>query len=97
MLNKLKTLLGISGTDKDALLLLLIDQCTDEYLALTHKDDYKPNEESLMLRMAAHRYSLLGSEGLTSENFAGASFDYANDYPADLYRLICTHRKVRTL
>lgn len=93
MLEKLKSLLGISDTSKDTLLLLLIDNAEQEYLSYTHRKE-AIGVENLLIQMAVYNYNRLGTEGVDSENYSGVSFGYSTDYPESIIRQLKSHRKV---
>lgn len=93
MLEKLKSLLGISDTSKDTLLLLLIDNAEQEYLSYTHRKE-AIGVENLLIQMAVYNYNRLGTEGVNSENYSGVAFNYSTDYPESIIRQLKSHRKV---
>jgi len=92
MLDNLKLLLNITGTDKDDILNLLIDLATSDFEDLTHAVTL--GNEDIVLRMAQVRYQKLGREDIESESFSGASTSYSSSYPDDLMRVIKAKRKV---
>lgn len=92
MLEKLKMLLGISGTDKDDLLTLLIDQATENAVEYTHADI--ASLQSVIIKMAIYDYNRLDNIGLDSEAYSGVSFNYSNDYPEDILRLLRKKRRI---
>lgn len=92
MLAVIKILLGIPDSSKDTLLNQLIALCTNEYKDITHSDTIN---ESIVEQMVCYRYNTLGTTGLTREGYNGMTFMYTSDYPADLYKLIISYRKVR--
>lgn len=93
MLEKLKTLLGISDNDKDLLLEVLISQSTEYYRDFTHSDvDCEP----LIMELAIFRYNRIGTEGLNSESYSGVTFNYS-DLPESLMRQLISHRKIRVV
>jgi len=96
MLNNIKLLLGITDSSKDALLTLLINQAIDEAINITHNDAVS-SYENIIAGMVIWRYNRLGSEGVTSENYSGVSFNYSSDYPEPLLRELKSFRKVITL
>ena len=91
MLDNLKLLLNITGTDKDDILNLLIDLATSDFEDLTHAVTL---DDNIILRMAQVRYQKLGREDIESESFSGASTSYSSSYPDDLMRAIKAKRKV---
>ena len=91
MLDNLKLLLNITGTDKDDILNLLIDLATSDFEDLTHAVIL---DDNIILRMAQVRYQKLGREDIESESFSGASTSYSSSYPDDLMRVIKSKRQV---
>ena len=83
MLDNLKTLLGITDNSKDTVLVLLLDMAKTYAEGYTHRKDGLDN---VVLEIAAYRYGKIGAEGLTSENYAGASFSYSSDIPESIIR-----------
>lgn len=96
MLDKLKILLGINDISHDDLLSLLISQCTDNAKAYTNNSDTE-SMESVILEMAVYRFNLIGSEGLTRENYSGTGYIYNNGYPDYVIEQLRQFRKLRTL
>lgn len=97
MLNKIKTLLGITDTTKDTLLNLLIDDATIYVQQATHRDDLNAILEEITVRCVVWDYGRLKTEGLQSENYSGIAYTYEPDYPEPIMRQIRAQRKVRTL
>lgn len=93
MLEDIKLLLGISSSEKDALLNLLIMQCTDEALDFTHRED-DCDLSSAIQQMVIYKYNRLGTEGLDSESYSGVSYHYTSDYPDNIIRMLKRYRKV---
>ena len=95
LLDNIKTELGISDTSKDDLLSLLITNEQTNAQTITHDENLE--DDVLIQRMVIWRYNTLGSEGLTAENYSGVSYSYTADYPADIDRLLKSHRKIRVI
>lgn len=93
MLDELKALLNITSKNKDNLLLSLLNLSMTEAIEYTHNDDAQDLKPAI-LAMAMHKYRTLGSEGLSSESYSGVSFNYTNDYPENIIRLLKNKRKV---
>jgi hypothetical protein len=96
MLENIKLLLGLSSSEKDALLNLLIMECSDEALDFTHRKD-TCDLESVIQQMVIYKYNRLGTEGLNSESYSGTSYSYTNDYPEPIIRMLKRYRKVVSL
>lgn len=93
MLDKIKTLLGITGEEKNDLLTLLIDQATEEALLFTHNNQLDQLETAI-IKMVIYNYNRLGTEGVDSESYSGVSFAYSADYPETILRLLKSKRKI---
>ena len=96
MLENIKLLLGISSTEKDALLLLLIQQAEDEAKDFTHREDVC-ELQSTIEKMVVYNYNRLGTEGLNSESYSGTSYNYTTDYPEPILKMLKRYRKIVTL
>ena len=99
MLTELKILLGINDTSKDSLLELLLSQCTADFENFTHtiaNTDLSHCKHTI-LQMAVYRFNLLGSEGLTSEEYSGVQYNYTNNYPDNILADLRSQRKVRRI
>lgn len=96
LLEKLKILLSIEGDEKDDLLTLIIDQATEFATNYTHSEDLV-SLCPVILKMAVFDYNRLGTEGLNSEGYSGVSFNYADDYPEYILRLLRSKRRIITL
>lgn len=96
MLNSIKIILGINDSSKDELLTLLLEQAIDEVINYTH-DNCTAGLETTICRMVVYNYNRLGTEGVTSENFSGVSYNYSTDYPDNIMRVLKAHRKIRVL
>lgn len=87
MLEKLKLLLGITSTDKDNLLMVLIDQAKNDAKIKTGVEDLDLYD-SVIIKMVIFNYNRLGTEGLESESYSGASYKYSSDYPEEILNLL---------
>ena len=96
MLENIKLLLGISSTEKDALLLLLIQQAEDEAKDFTHREDVC-ELQSTIEKMVVYNYNRLGTEGLNSESYSGVSYNYTTDYHEHILKMLNKYRKIVTL
>lgn len=96
MLEKLRILLSIEGTEKDDLLTLIIDQAIEYATNYTHSNDIN-TLTPVILKMAVFDYNRLGTEGLESEGYSGVSFNYADDYPEYILRSLRSKRRIKTL
>ena len=96
MLENIKLLLGISSTEKDNLLTLLIQQATDEAKDFTHREDVC-ELQSTIERMVVYNCNRIGTEGLNSESYSGTSYNYTTDYPEQILKMLKRYRKIVTL
>lgn len=87
MLNDIKLLLGITSTDKDDLLSLLISQCGDEAKLRTGRHIVEGMEAAIS-QMVVFRYNRLGTEGLDSESYSGANYSYSGEYPESILKML---------
>ena len=90
MLDDLKILLGLSLNDEsqDELLELLIKQATNEAKMITGAKETTPSLKVVIVKMALYNYNRMGTEGLKSESYSGASYSYMEGYPDDIMRLL---------
>lgn len=96
ILHNVKALLGLKGTDKDAILSLLVLMAEQEAKAYCHRDN-TDGMEAVITQMVVYKYNRLGTEGLTSESYSGASYSYESDYPQSILRQLNRFRKLVTL
>lgn len=97
MLERIKLKLGLQNTtDKDELLMLLIEDCISEAQNYTHNDDVA-GYENVICNMVIYSYNRLGSEGVNAETYSGVRFEYSADYPESILRQLRSHRKVITI
>lgn len=87
IIDNVKILLGLTGNDKDALLNILITQAEDDALAITRREDLT-GMDSVIERMVVYLYNRLGTEGLNSESYSGASYNYKDGYPDDILKAL---------
>ena len=95
LLWKIKMLLGINEADmeKDDLLETLIEMCKD-FAANYCGAEYVQQMDNAVVQMVVYRYGKLGTEGMTSESYNGASFSYADDYPAEVYKALDNVKRI---
>lgn len=95
MLEKIKMLLGLTGSnDKDELLTYLIQNAQDEAINYCHTDDIY-DLENCICQMVVYNFNMIGSENLNSESYSGVNYSYRSDYPETIIRQLKAHRKVR--
>ena len=93
---KLYLNIPIDDTSKDNLLLLLIEQSQNEFLAYCNRDDVPALASNVIIDMCIIKYNLMGQEGYASTSFSGVSETIAN-YPPQLIKSLNRWRKVRML
>lgn len=96
MLEDIKLLLGITSTDKDKLIKLLINLATEDARTISRRQDVTELEGAI-IQMVVFNYNRLGTEGLDSESYSGVSYSYSSDYPENILRSLKRYRKLVTL
>lgn len=98
LIEKVKLYLNIpiDDTSKDNLLLLLIEQSQNEFLAYCNRDDVPALAANVLIDMCIIKYNLMGQEGYASTSFSGVSETIAN-YPPQLIKALNRWRKVKML
>lgn len=91
-LEQLKSLLGISGTDEDAMLLTLLSISAQKILDRAHPydptvTDVPARYETKQVEIAVYLYNKRGAEGQTAHNENGINRSYESaDVPESLMR-----------
>lgn len=92
LLGEIKITLGLGSSDKDELLLTLINRCSQPVLNYINKKELPEVLEYIVIELVIARYNRIGSEGMNSENTDGVTFSYNNNvldaYKKDLDRWI---------
>lgn len=98
IIDKVKLYLNIpiDDTSKDNLLLLIIEQSQNEFLAYCNRDDVPALAANVLIDMCVIKYNLMGQEGYASTSFSGVSETIAN-YPPQLIKSLNRWRKVKML
>lgn len=98
LIEKVKLYLNIpiDDTSKDNLLLLIIEQSQNEFLAYCNRDDVPALAANVLIDMCIIKYNLMGQEGYASTSFSGVSETIAN-YPPQLIKSLNRWRKVKML
>ena len=98
LIEKIKVYLNIpiDDTSKDNLLLLLIEQSQDEFLAYCNRADVPALANASIIDMCVIKYNLMGEEGYASTSFSGVSETIAN-YPPQLIKSLNRWRTVKML
>ena len=87
VLDNVKVLLGIDDETKDELLNILLNECEVFALSYTQRDRTF-GMEWIIEQMVVFRYNRLGTEGLNSESYSGASYNYKDGYPDDIMKAL---------
>lgn len=98
ILERLKVRLGISDTSRDELLNGIIDDVKHYIVTFCNRDgvdDIPAALDGAIIKMAVIDYNKLGSEGLSSESYSGASYRYDQNYPDDIKKELYHERLVR--
>lgn len=78
MLKNIKLMLGITDTDRDALLKLLISTATARLKLLLGGIEPPESMEHIILEVAIIRFNRIGSEGMASHSVEGESITFAD-------------------
>lgn len=98
LIDKVKLYLNIpvDDTSKDNLLLLLIEQSENEFLAYCNRVDVPTLAANAIIDMCVVKYNIMGQEGYASTSFSGVSESIAN-YPPQLIKSLNRWRKVKMI
>ena len=96
MLEDIKLLLGITSTEKDKLLKLLINLATEDARTISRRQNVS-ELKCIITHMVVFNYNHLGTEELDSESYSGVSYSYSADYPENILRALKRYRKLVTL
>ena len=94
ILERVKLLLNITDTSKDALLGELISDAEEFAKTYCNNADVVSSVGAAIVQMVIYAYNRIGSEGLTSENYSGVSFAYTEGYPDDILKQLRRFRKI---
>ena len=78
LLNRVKTLLGI--TDNDELIYEIIEITKEKILNYINQKELPGELEFILAEMAISRFNKIGSEGFSSESTDGKSISYEDDF-----------------
>lgn len=94
-LETLKIRLGISDTDKDGLLAVLLDSAEDTILDVIGRDELPARLVSVQTELAVIAYNRQGAEGETARSEGGVSRSFVSDLPPDMQKRLQNYpRKV---
>ena len=95
MLEKIKTLLALTGTSKDALLNVYIEQAQSE-IELFINRPYDLDMEHIAIQMVVEKYNKRFSEGTASTSTTGLSTSFKDGYSKEsMLKLDQLTRRVR--
>lgn len=95
MLTRIKTLLELADTSKDAILEEMIIIAQEEALAYTNRSRYITPLDSAVVLMVVEKYRKLGTEGLASQSYSEVSESFAADYSKSILSLLSRYKVVR--
>lgn len=90
IIDNVKVLLGLTDDTKDNLLNILLAQAEEDAKLITNRDRLF-GIDTILEKMVVYLYNRLGTEGLDSESYSGASYHYSGDYPADILKALGKH------
>lgn len=88
ILDRVKTLLGISDKLQDELLGVIKELTEAHFKAYTGQKDVPSALEYVIVEVMVKRFNRLGSEGMTSQNVEGLSMAFALDDFAEYDKVI---------
>ena len=102
MLREVKTLLGIGkyDTERDEQIEACIKAAAFDavvFCNLDETDELPDGLKNTVIQMAVIKYSRIGTEGLVSESYAGASYSYSDTYPDSVMTALKRHRRLRAI
>jgi len=97
LLETIKSIIGISGTEQDAAFQFLIEDCKAFAMEYCNLEEYSDKLDNIVVRMVLERRSQMGNEGISSVSYAGASETYLTDYSESIYKALRKHRRLKTL
>lgn len=93
-LQRVKTLLNITDTSKDALLTELISDAEEFAKTYCNNADVVSLVGAAIVQMVIEDYNKMGAEGLNSESYSGVSFNYQSAYSEDIMKQLRRYRKI---
>ena len=97
MLEKVKLMLGIADTTKDALIEMLAEDAMVEVTGYCNMNLYDTKLDSTVAKMVIQNYNRASIQGIASESFSGVSESYVNGYTIDVMNVLNKNRRVRFL
>lgn len=87
VLANVKVLLDLTDDSQDQKLEILLNQAEADALAYTKRDRLF-GCDTVLEKMVIFLYNRLGTEGLASESYTGATYNYTNGYPDDIKAML---------
>ena len=78
LLNRIKTLLGI--TDNDELIYEIVEITKSKILNYINQEELPKELEFVLIELSVSRFNKIGSEGFSSESTDGKSISYEDDF-----------------
>ena len=78
LLNRIKTLLGI--TDNDELICEIVEITKSKILNYINQEELPQELEFILVEMAVSRFNRIGSEGFASETIENKNITYEDDF-----------------
>ena len=97
MLERIKLMLGIVDTTKDALISMLAEDAMVEVTDYCNMAIYDVKLDSTVAKMVVQNYNRGSIQGIASESFSGVSESYVNGYTIDVMNMLNKNRRVRFL
>ena len=95
-LEKLKVMLGITGSDQDDALQLLLDDVKADLLAWTNRTEIPATLEPVQRQIAVIRYNRQGVEGQSAHSEGGVSRSF-EDLPESIRAAISQYRLLKVV
>jgi hypothetical protein len=95
ILEKVKIYLDISDTSRDELLASMIEDAQAyvvEFCGFSDTTEIPATLDATIAKMVITDYNKRGAEGLNSESYAGASYNYESDYPISVKNALYRER-----
>lgn len=97
MVDKLKTLLGITDSAQDNLLEILIDDAKSAVLGYTCRTALLPELEQYVIKLAVVYYNRMGVEGQTSHGEGGISRSFDSELPESVKTVLNRYIRLRVI
>lgn len=94
---RVRVLLKDVGGDtiSDELVKVLSEDAQAEFKSYCNRDDVPYAAIPIISQLAVMRFNQLGAEGMQSQSFSGATFNYSTAYPDNVTHALNRFRQVR--